>query len=559
MLYKLSIFYRLMLFLPLMIVALGLTVGATLGELRSSLLNDRKQQAQNLVEVASGIAESWHQQELSGKLTREQAQLGARNEISALRYDGRSYFFIQAYDGTSVVALDRKQEGLNRLDTTDVKGVPLVRLQIEAAKRGGGFVFYHQVKPGGNDEPVAKLAYAQGYEPWQWAIATGIYIDQVDSIYNRLATIAVAVALAILVVAFLLALFLTRGITRPLTTITDRMSRLADGDVSIDVPFRTDRFELGHLSRALDVFKNNRRRSNELEVGRMIEEVSKQERVRQMELLIEDFNHRSSKVIQSVVSAAAQVQSNASSLAEMAGVSLSRVDAVNFAANDTTGNVQTIAGAAEELNAAVAEVNLQVSASTDVAERAVKEADQTRVTMNGLTDAAQRIGAIINVIQSIASQTNLLALNATIEAARAGEAGKGFAVVAGEVKMLANQTTKATEEIQAQVANIQLETSRAADAITNISQTVGDIRAISSAIADAMEQQGATTLEIARNISQAAEGTRMVSSLVSDVAEIAKTTNHAVAELYSASEGLREEAGDLHAEMNNFFGNIRKL
>src|SRR5213079_3717535 len=101
------------------------------------------------------------------------------------------------------------------------------------------------------------------------------------------------------------------------------------------------------------------------------------------------------------------------------------------------------------------EIAGQATKSTEVAARAVSEAQRTAQTMTELGSAATRIGEVIGLIQAIAGQTNLLALNATIEAARAGEAGRGFAVVASEVKSLASQTAKATEEIASQVAAIQ--------------------------------------------------------------------------------------------------------
>jgi len=553
---RLSIVNKLFLFVPLLLVPLIIVVVVGLVQLRGNLTADREDAVKGQVQTALGMLEEWHDKELSGEMSREQAQAAARRQLARIRYGKDNYFFIQSSDGVTVLALDHSLEGKNRLDATDSKGFHLIRAQIEAARQGGGFMRYVQPRTVGGD-PIEKISYTQAFGPWDWVVGSGIYVDDVDAIYRHQALVNLGIVSVILLTVLFLVRLIARSIGRPLSAITERMGRLAAGDLSFDIPYLEDRHEVGRLAKALDVFKVNRRRALELAEAQQAEQAEKQRRQERVEQLIGDFSGRSAQVLQSVVSAATQVQNNAGGLAQMAGVSLDRVAGANKAANETTGNVATIAGAAEQLSAAVREVNHQVTESANVAERAVAEADQTGVTMNELTLAAQRIGTIITVIQDIASQTNLLALNATIEAARAGDAGKGFAVVAGEVKTLANQTTRATEEIQAQVVGIQAETGRAVAAIAGIAKTVADMRTIAATIASAMEQQGATTQEIARNIGEAAEGTKQVSGNIVGVAEAAETTNRAAAELRCASDDLQRQAGALHEQMNEFFADLR--
>jgi methyl-accepting chemotaxis protein len=562
MLQKLSISHRLMLFIPVLLVSLAATIWFGLTELRHSLIEDRKESIKQLVQLGTGVVDDWYQQEKSGQLSREQAEKGARDALWRLRYGDNNYLFVSRYDGVQQVQLKRDLEGQNRLDATDPDGVPTVRLLIDAARRGGDYVYYRASRTGGasSADPknaVPKLTYAAGFAPWEWAIGTGVYIDDIDSAFHSIAVTYAVLGFGLLLVSALLAHLLARVISGPLTVITERMSRLAADDLSVDVPFTDDPHEIGRLARALEIFKANRRKAVEMDAVQQAQQAAKLRRQEAVEELIAAFHTQSTRVIEGVVGAAERVNSHAGNLAALATQSQTRIAAVNRAATDTTGNVQTIAGAAEELTSAVDEVAQQVGHSAGVAARAVAEADQTSEIVLGLAAAAQRIGEVVKLINDIASQTNLLALNATIEAARAGDAGKGFAVVASEVKALANQTTRATEEIEAQITGIQSETTRAVAAISNIGATVSDMRSIATGIASAMTEQGATTQEIARNIGEAALGTQGVSNNIAGVADAAEVTNRAAAELRGEAHDLRSEATSLSDKMVRFFEGMR--
>lgn len=545
-----------MLFVLLLLASLATSLFIGLNTLESRLMADRKDETRQLVEVAMGITRSWYEKEKAGLLSREAAQAAALEELRQIRYSGDNYFFVQRYDGVTLAIPDRKLEGKNRLSATDADGVPNVRLQIEAAKNGGGFVFYRFPRAG-TAQPVQKLSYAAGFDAWQWALCTGIYIDDVNAVYVQTVELYALVGGAIALVAAALAFFIGRSISRPVSIITDRMTQLAGGDLDIVVPFMDDPHEMGSLARALDVFKANRRKAEELAAAQQAEQAAKTRRQERVAQITNDFQAQAAQAIEAVARAAEDVQLQSRRLAEMAESSRAGVAAVSHAATETTGNVEAVAGAAEELSAAAGEVNERVVGSTEVVKRAVTETAHSNERMRGLVEAAERIGAIIQVIQDIASRTNLLALNATIEAARAGEAGKGFAVVATEVKQLANQTTKATEEIQTQVGAIQDETGRAVEAIGNIDKTVEEMSKISTAIAAAMEQQGSATQDIARNITSAAERMGAVSSNIANIGSAAETTSEAASGLQRASDQLRNHAAALETHMRDFLEQMR--
>ena len=157
----------------------------------------------------------------------------------------------------------------------------------------------------------------------------------------------------------------------------------------------------------------------------------------QMNKLADEFEQNVMSVVQSLSSSATQMQQTAQEMTSIAELTEERSGNVAAASEQASANVQTVAAATEEMASSSQEIGRQVTKSTEVAHRAVSEAEKTNGSVQDLAKSGEKIGAVIDLIKDIAEQTNLLALNATIEAARAGEAGKGFAVVASEVKALA--------------------------------------------------------------------------------------------------------------------------
>jgi len=355
-----------------------------------------------------------------------------------------------------------------------------------------------------------------------------------------------------------LAWVIDRAITVPLHAMTGAMDRLAEGDLSVDIPGSDRKDELRHMAEALTVFKENalemRRMEEEREVMRRQIDA---DRRRTMNEFANGFEQAVSGVVQTLTDAAGHMAQDAQEMSSDAALTSAKSSAVASASEHATANVQTVAAAAEELSASIAEISRQLTASSQAAVDAAGKAQKTNTTVEGLAEAAQRIGQVVVLIGEIAEQTNLLALNATIEAARAGEAGKGFAVVATEVKNLAGQTAKATDEITAQIAQIQAATGETVDAIRSISDAVGTISHTVTGIAEAMEQQGSATREIAANVHQAAAGTQEVMRNIAEVTTAAGKTGTAADAVLRASRELATQADRLRGEVRGFLDKVR--
>ena len=377
-----------------------------------------------------------------------------------------------------------------------------------------------------------------------------------DGAVGRARAVLVAIALLSIALAGVAWLYVGRGVVARLKRLNGSMLALAEGDLSVAVP-HDGQDELSAMADAVEVFKQHAVTTRKLEAEQRKSQEQRDARHDVVEGHIRRFDDKIGVLLQGLGSASRQMSAVATAMASAADEASHQATAVASASGEATESVRSVAAAAEEISVTVAEISHQITQSSNIAGRAVVEAERTDAIVRGLADAASKIGEVVQLIQAIAGQTNLLALNATIEAARAGEAGRGFAVVASEVKALATQTGKATEEIAAQIAAIQGATREAVQAIQAIGTTIGDISRISISIAAAMDQQGATTAEIARSTLHAAGGTQQVSRSIEVVSEATAKTGAAADEVLQAATDLNGKADELRAEVDQFLGQIR--
>ncbi len=388
-------------------------------------------------------------------------------------------------------------------------------------------------------------------------VDTGV-ADVTSDIASSENTLLVLAFVTIAAVAFIAFYYVGHSVTRPLRAMGSSMRTLAAGDLDAEIPFQDRHDEIGEMSAAVQVFKEN---AIEIERAKVERDEARrraaEEKRQAMEALAASFEDTVGHIVEAVSASALGMKQTAEQMSGIAAQARDRSDLVSSAASSASSNVETVAAASEELSYSINEIEKQMTASNAVARTAVERAEATNQTMKVLSETAGKIGQVVELINHIAKQTNLLALNATIEAARAGEAGKGFAVVASEVKNLANQTAHATEEISNQIDAMQNVSSEALEAIAVIRQTIGEISESVSSVASAVQQQSSATQNISQNTQEAASSTREVSTNIAAVQTANDETSDAANAVVSAAGDLSTEADKLRSEVNRFLEQVR--
>jgi len=542
------------------VALLGLCIAGVLAGylMQQEMFNARVDEMHAIVDMARNMAGALQKEVEAGKLTKEQAIAEFGRRANTLTYNnGSGYLFGSTMEGITVLSPNPKEIGQNRADII-VNGRNIGREWLEnVAAKGEHTMIYEYVRPG-QEKAIRKLGYSVGLPFWNMYVGTGAYLDDLDEKMRPLIWLLGGAIFAIGLIAGCAAWLIGRSISRPLNLLGERMKGLADGGLDGEIPGVGRGDEVGKMAATVQIFKDNAVRMRELEKAEAAtRERAAAERRTAMEGLASDFERNVNGIVRSVSTAAAGMQTTAQSMTATASDASTRAATVSAASQSASSNVSTVASAAEELSSSVEEISRQVTRSSEIASKAVGDAERTNATVQVLSTGAEKIGEVVKLIHSIAAQTNLLALNATIEAARAGESGRGFAVVASEVKALANQTAKATEEISGQVAAMQQSTSDAVAAINGITQTIAQMSEITVAISAAIEEQGAATREIARNIQSVAAGSNEINTHIGGVTTAASATGTAAGDVLANARELDNQSGMLRSAVDGFLAKVR--
>ncbi len=194
-------------------------------QLKKEKFSAKNVKTQQVVETAWSVLDHYAKLNKSGTLSLEEAQAAAKNTIRDMRYDNNEYFFIVGTNGTCVMhPTNPKLEGQDVKRIADTNGKYFFADMADVSvKRGSGFVEYFYEKPG-EKIPSPKISFVKGFPDWNWFVASGIYVDDVQKELSRTFWTILAGGSVLLVIFIGIIFFMTRAIVRPINQITDDLN-----------------------------------------------------------------------------------------------------------------------------------------------------------------------------------------------------------------------------------------------------------------------------------------------------------------------------------------------
>ena len=343
-----------------------------------------------------------------------------------------------------------------------------------------------------------------GGSPDAWSFAIAVPLSRILAGMRTVTYLAILVAAAMILIVAIVLLLVSGSITKTLGAAVDHSRKIAEGDLSADVPagFLARSDELGDLARAFDLM------------------------TRGLSETVASIQSATS----SVASGSVQISSTAQSMSQ--------------GATEQAASTEEVSSSIEEMAATIKQNTDNAAANESIAAKAAHDAERGGEAVSDAVTAMREIASRIGIIEEIARQTNLLALNAAIEAARAGEAGKGFAVVASEVRKLAERSQKAAGEITLLSGET---TGKAQIASSLISEMVPDIKKTSDLtmeIASASREQSVGAEQIGKAMTQLDKVIQMNASASEEMAGMAEELSGQAEQLQTAIAFFKLKGGE---------------
>ena len=462
-------------------------------------------------------------------------------------YQGNNYVFLTTSDGTILVhPNDQYSLDVDRTPTVQTVNSGRYESFTKDNMSTGLFMDYE----GGFKFGIGNTSEVTGWK-----------VISVKTLYSIILSFALIIGLNLLI--YFLAIVMARKnvngrismLFRPLESISGKMGRVAEGDLSVVFDEEKNSLEIERLTDSInetiaslkfyiDSISNTVTEISNKNLTVTIDGDFKGSYVQiknALEGIVSHLNesfHQINKEAESVLDYADKLEMTTETVAQSASMQ-----------NESVVNVSEDMVRLTEQTKQITENAMNVRETVDITNEHLEAGNREMTALvNAMESIDQCYGEIaefVGTIKSIAAKTNLLSLNASIEAARAGEAGKGFAVVADEISTLAASSAQASENISKLIAESQAAVSTGKELVSTTSAM------IEQGMNDSVQSKQHID-EIVEFVEKQQRAIEDINEKLKEVAEIVENNAASAEENTAISQQLNECAQSLKQTADSF-------